>query len=152
MTAGILSAMFVPESPFFGGFAKMFLGHSVSNTLYLFPFVLGCSAVGCLAGTLMTKPEDDETLKKFYKTVNPWGFWGPIREKVMAEDRDFKPNHNFVHDMTNVAVGIVWQLCLVALPIYIVLHQWNYAVAIAAVLAATSIFMKFNWYDKLEKA
>ncbi len=152
MMAGILSAMLVPESPFFSGFAKMFLGHSVSNTLYLFPFVLGCSAVGCLAGTLLTKPEDDEVLKKFYKTVNPWGCWGPIREKVMAEDRNFKPNFNFVHDMTNVAVGIVWQLSLVALPIYIVLQQWNWAGGITVVLVATSVYMKFNWYDKLEKA
>ena len=152
MMTGILSAMLVPESPFFPGFAKIILGHSVTNTLYLFPFVLGCSVIGCFAGTLMTKPEDDEILKKFYKTVNPWGCWGPIREKVMAEDRNFKPNYNFVHDMINVAVGIVWQLSLVALPIYIVLHKWSWAGGIAVLLLITSAFMKFNWYDKLEKA
>ena len=57
-----------------------------------------------------------------------------------------------VHDLTNVAVGIVWQLCLVTLAIYIVLRQWNLAVGIAVVLAATSVYMKFNWFDKLEKA
>jgi solute:Na+ symporter, SSS family len=152
MMAGILSAMLVPESPYFRGFANIVLGHSVSNTLYLFPFVLGCSVIGCLAGTLLTKPEDDEILKKFYKTVNPWGCWGPIRAKVMAEDLSFKPNHSFVHDMTNVAVGIVWQLCLVALPIFIVLRQWNWVGGIAVLLVATSVYMKFNWYDKLEKA
>jgi hypothetical protein len=54
--------------------------------------------------------------------------------------------------MLNVAVGIVWQLCLVTLPIYIVLHQWFIAAGILALLVATSAFMKFNWYDKLEKA
>ena len=152
MMTGILSAMLVPESPYFRGFANMVLGHSVSNTLYLFPFVLGCSVIGCIAGTLMTKPEDDEVLKKFYKTVNPWGCWGPIRDKVVAEDRNFKPNHSAVHDLTNVAVGIVWQLCLVALPIYIVLHKWSWAGGIAVLLVVTSVYMKFNWYDKLEKA
>jgi SSS family solute:Na+ symporter len=152
MMAGILSAMLVPESPFFPGFAKIILGHSVSNTLYLFPFVLGCSVIGCIAGTLLTKPEDDEVLKKFYKTVNPWGCWGPIRAKVVAEDPSFQPNHNFARDMLNVGVGIVWQLCLVTLPIYIVLHKWSWAGGIAVLLAMTSVFMKFNWYDKLEKA
>jgi len=152
MMTGILSAMLVPESPFFPGFAKMILGHSVTNTLYLFPMVLGISVIGCIAGTLLTKPEDDEVLKKFYKTVNPWGCWGPIRDKVVAEDRNFKPNHSAVHDLSNVAVGIVWQLCLVALPIYIVLHKWSWAGGIAVLLAATSVYMKFNWYDKLEKA
>ncbi len=152
MMTGILSAMLVPESPFFPGFAKMILGHSVSNTLYLFPFVLGCSVIGCIAGTLLTKPEDDTVLMKFYKTVNPWGCWGPIRAKVIAEDPSFQPNHNFARDMLNVGVGIVWQLCLVTLPIYIVLHKWSWAGGIAVLLAVTSLFIKFNWYDKLEKA
>ena len=32
------------------------------------------------------------------------------------------------------------------------LHQWNWSGAILVVLVATSVYMKFNWYDKLEKA
>jgi SSS family solute:Na+ symporter len=152
MMTGILSAMLVPESPYFRGFANMVLGHSVTNTLYLFPVVLVISVIGCIAGTLLTRQEDDEVLKKFYRTVNPWGFWGPIREKVMAEDRTFKPNHSAARDLSNVAVGIIWQLCLVTLPIYLVLHKWSWAGGIAVLLAATSVYMKFNWYDKLEKA
>jgi Na+/proline symporter len=152
MMTGILSAMFIPESPIFGGFAKMYLGHPVSNTLYLFPIILGASVVGCILGTLLTKPEDDAILKHFYKTVNPWGFWGPIREKVMRDDPTFRPNKDFSKDCINVAVGIVWQLCLVSLPIYIVLRNWHWAGAIFAILVVTSIFIKFNWYDKLEKA
>ena len=91
-------------------------------------------------------------LKKFYKTVNPWGWWGPIRAKVMAEDPSFAPNRNAVHDLTNVAVGIVWQLCLVTLPIYIVLRQWHWAGGIFVLLIVTTGFMKFHWFDRLEKA
>jgi Na+/proline symporter len=151
MMAGILSAMFVPESPIFGGFAKMYLGHSVTNTLYLFPIILGFSIVGCILGTLLTKPENDAILKHFYKTVNPWGFWGPIREKVMREDPMFRPNKDFSKDCINVAVGIIWQLCLVSLPIYIVFRNWHWAAAIFVILVITSVFIKFNWYDKLEK-
>ena len=92
MMAGILSAMFAP------GVAKIILGHSVSNTLYLFPFIFGISVIGSLLGTLLTPPEDDAVLKTFYKNVNPWGVWGPIREKVMREDPAFKPNPNFRRD------------------------------------------------------
>jgi solute:Na+ symporter, SSS family len=122
------------------------------NVLYAFPVVFLISLVGSLAGTLMSEPEDDAILKRFYKQVNPWGFWGPIRRKVVAEDPDFRPNHNMPRDLTNVAVGIVWQLCLVTLPIYLVLHQLTVAGGIFVLLIATSVFMKFNWYDKLEKA
>ena len=62
------------------------------------------------------------------------------------------PNRGAAHDLTNVAVGIVWQLCLVTLAIFVVFHQWAVSAGILALLVATSVFMKFNWYDKLEKA
>jgi Na+/proline symporter len=146
MMAGILSAMFMPD------LAKLILGHSVSNTLYLFPVIFGFSVVGCLLGTVLTKPEDDAILKHFYKTVNPWGAWGPIREKVLNDDPAFRPNKDFAKDCTNVSVGIIWQLSLTALPIYLVLRQWSWVWPIAATLVVTSIIIKFNWYDKLEKA
>jgi len=123
-----------------------------TNPICFFPALFVISLIGCLAGTLLSKPDDEAVLKKFYKTVNPWGWWGPIREKVMQEDPGFVPNHNAARDLTNVAVGIVWQLCLVTLPIFIVLRQWNWVGGIAVILVATSAFMKFNWYDKLEKA
>jgi Na+/proline symporter len=145
MITGIFSALFVPE------IMKLVLGRDV-NALYTFPIIFAISAVGCFAGTFLTKAENETILKKFYKTVNPWGFWGPIREKVVKEDSTFQPNPNFYRDMTNVVVGIIWQLCLVSLPIFIVLRDWSWVGWIAVTLVATSVFIKFNWYDKLEKA
>jgi SSS family solute:Na+ symporter len=145
MMAGLLSAMFVPS-------LAPLLGFHVANTLYLFPVILIISVIGCLLGTLLTKPEDDEVLKKFYQTVNPWGAWGPIREKVMQENPAFLPNPDFTKDTVNVAVGIVWQISLTALPIYLVLREWSWSGGIAVTLVVTSVFLKFNWYDKLEKA
>lgn len=144
MVAGIGGAMIVPP------LGEKIVGHTF-NMLYTFPVLFIVSLAGCLLGTLLSKPEDDAVLKKFYRTVNPWGWWGPIRAKVMAEDPSFVPNRNAARDLINVAVGIVWQLCLVTLPIYIVLHQWGVALAILGLLVVTSVFMKFSWYDRLEK-
>jgi Na+/proline symporter len=149
MLSGIVSAMFVPRLTNIL-FAER-VGHDI-NPFFSFPVILLISVAGCLLGTLLTKAEDDEILLKFYKTVRPWGFWGPIREKAMREDPAFRPNGDFCRDMINVVVGIVWQLCLTALPIYLVLRNWNWALAILAVLAACTVFLKFNWFDKLEKA
>lgn len=151
MLTGMLTAMFLPESPIFSGFAKIILGHPVTNTLYLFPVVLAASIIGCLLGTLLTKPEDDAILMHFYKNVNPWGAWGPIREKVMKADPTFKPNKDFWHDTFNVIVGIIWQVSLTALPIYIVFRNWTWAGWVFVSVVITSIIVKFNWYDKLEK-
>ncbi len=145
MMSGIISAMWVPA------LVNTIAGYSV-NPLYTFPIIFGISVVGCILGTFLSQPEDAETLKKFYKTVNPWGAWGPIRALVAKEDPNFQPNPNFGRDCSNVGVGIVWQLCLTALPIYLVLQQWSWVGAILVMLAITTVFIKFNWYDKLEKA
>lgn len=126
--------------------------HYGFNPLYAFPAVFVLSLIGAIGGTLASDPEDDAVLKNFYKTVNPWGWWGPIREKVVAEDPSFVPNRHAARDLTNVAVGIVWQLCLVTSAIYLTLREWAIFGGIVVLLIATSLFMKFNWYDKLEKS
>ena len=144
MMTGIVSAMFTPM------LMERALGHD-SNALYTFPIIFAVSVVGCIAGTLLSKAEDDTVLKRFYKTINPWGFWGPIRQMVVKEDPRFVPNPNFRRDCLNVLVGMIWQLCLVSLPIFIVFRNWPSAGVALAVLVVTSVFMKFNWLDKLEK-
>ena len=118
--------------------------------LYYFPHLMGLSLVGCLIGTFLTKPTDEGTLKSFYRTVRPWGFWGPIRRLVEAEEPSFERNREFGRNTANIVVGTVWQTALVALPIYFVLMRWT-EVAVAAVLAVvTMIFLKKSWYDRLE--
>jgi SSS family solute:Na+ symporter len=117
--------------------------------LNAFPLILGISLAGCLLGTLLTKPEDDEVLKAFYRRVRPWGFWGPILAKVQAEDPSFQPNPDFVRDMFNVVVGIAWQTSLIALPIYVVIRRYDIAMIALAVVVVTSVALKFVWYDHL---
>jgi hypothetical protein len=113
---------------------------------------MAISLVGCVLGTYLTKPTDEETLKSFYRNVRPWGFWGPIRRLVEAEDPNFKRNLNFKRDMVNVVVGVIWQTALVVLPIYFVLMQWKPVAVAAVIVIVTMIFLKKNWYDKLEEA
>jgi Na+/proline symporter len=114
-----------------------------------FPLVFVVSLTGCLLGTLLTKPESDEVLMDFYRRVRPWGFWGPVLKKVLAEDPSFQRNKDFFRDMFNVAVGIVWQVSLVALPLYVVIQEWDRAAITAGVILATSLILKFTWYDHL---
>ena len=146
LLAGILSAMVVPYA------AALVTGNDNINSLYLFPIILVISIIGCVLGTLLSPSEDMAILKNFYKNVRPWGFWGPVRDQVMRDDPTFKPNADFARDCVNVLVGIVWQLTMVTMPIYIVLRQWNWVGLIIGLFLLTSAILKFNWYDKLEKA
>lgn len=117
--------------------------------LYTFPLMLLISILGCVFGTLYGKPVDEDVLKQFYKTVRPWGFWGPIRDKVLAEDPDFQVNTDFRRDAFNVFIGVVWQSALVILPIYLVLKQTLPIAITAGIVLIASLILKKNWYDKL---
>ncbi len=119
------------------------------NVSIIFPLTLIVSLIGCFAGTLLTKQDDEEVLKDFYRRVRPWGFWGPILKKVLAEDPSFKRNRDFPRDMFNIAIGILWQVSLVTLPLYIVIQEYQRAAVALAAILLTSAILKFTWYDHL---
>jgi solute:Na+ symporter, SSS family len=153
MVVGIASALALPsivaKIPLF---QNLLAAYSINmDVSIVFPLVLVLSLAGCFAGTLLTKPEDEEVLKDFYRRVRPWGVWGPIYRKVLAEDPGFKRNTDFMRDMFNVAVGIVWQVALVVLPMYVVIWELKRAAITLAIVLATSAILKFTWYDHLER-
>jgi putative copper export protein len=43
----------------------------------------------------------------------------------------------------------VWQIALVALPLYIVIQEFDRAAMVLAVILGTSAILKFTWYDHL---
>ena len=153
MVTGIASSLTMPgiisRFGILQGFSK---AHSVNlDVSLIFPLVLVLSLIGCLAGTLLTKPEDEAVLNDFYRRVRPWGFWGPVLKKVREEDPAFRRNTDFWRDMFNVAVGICWQISLVALPIYIVIQKFRSALIALAVIGVTALVLKFTWYDHLKE-
>lgn len=137
MVAGLLPALIFPYV------------FTETLDLYYFPWLLLISVAGAVLGTLLTKPTDEATLKEFYKTVNPWGFWGPIKQKVMAENPGFVPNKNFKRDMFNVVIGTIAQTALVALPIYLVLKQTLPLVVTIAITIVCGFILKKTWWDRL---
>jgi solute:Na+ symporter, SSS family len=152
MVAGISSALTFPTL-----IAKITplqnFAHAHSLNLEVsagFGLVFLVSLMGCFAGTYLSKPEDEEVLKEFYRRVRPWGFWGPILKKVQQEDPAFQRNKDFYRDVFNIVIGVIWQIGLVALPMYIVTWHLRRAALTFAIVAATSIILKFTWYDHLK--
>lgn len=117
--------------------------------LYYFPWLLIISLIGALLGTFLTKPTDEKTLKEFYSTVRPWGFWGPVKMKVLADNPEFDVNRNFKRDMLNVVLGTIGQTALVALPIYVVLQDAIPIWIAIGVTAVCGFIMKKTWWDTL---
>ena len=153
MVTGIAAALAMPRIvPLLPAVQHLLDTYSINmEVVIIFPLVAGISLIGCLLGTYLTKPEDDAVLMDFYRRVRPWGFWGPVLKKVLAEDPGFQRNTDFFRDMFNIAVGIVWQMALVALPLYIVIQEFQRAGIALAVILGTSLILKFTWYNHLSE-
>jgi SSS family solute:Na+ symporter len=132
--------------------AALVFPYLFENTLplYSWPLLFLISLAGCLIGTWSAPPTDEAILKQFYKTVKPWGFWKPIRIKVMAEDPAFIPNREMKRDLFNVVLGIIGQCCLTILPMYIVLWLQLPLLITVALLTVIILVLKKTWWDKLE--
>ena len=140
MVAGIASALAVPKlfptlSPL-AGFAPIFVVSIIASVL----------------GSLLSDPEPDSVLIRFYRQVRPWGFWGPVLRKVRAEEPSFQVNRNAARDAFNVGVGIAAQMTLVTIPLYMILRDWKGLWISILVLAVTCAILKKTWLDRLEAA
>jgi SSS family solute:Na+ symporter len=143
----------------YGFFAGMVVGTAAAlalpklivgiHPIWMFMGILSLSTAASVIACLVTAPEPNDILKRFYRTIRPWGFWGPIYELLRAEDPSFEKNRDLGRDVFNVAVGIIWQVSMVALPIYLVIRNTHKMLLSLAVFIVTSVILKFSWYDKL---
>lgn len=120
--------------------------------IYVFPIIFAFSMLGCIAGAYLGPLENREEVKEFYRRTNPWGFWGPIRREVMAENPDFVPNQDFGRDTFNIIVGIIWQMAQVVLPIYLMLRQEYELMVWTVLLITTTWLLKKYWWNRLPEA
>ena len=138
MIAGVLAALIMP------------MALPELSPLNAFPFILILSGIAGIGGSLMTAPDDDKTLQEFYKNVRPWGFWKPILNKIQSSDANVRKNDKFYRDMFNIFIGMVWQINMVLVPIYLLVYEYT-AFSVSLILTiGTTLILKKNWYDKLD--
>jgi len=120
--------------------------------LYYFPLLFLISLIGCVIGTYAAPATDKEVLKKFYTTVRPWGFWKPVRQMLLVEDGVHADNTFFLRDMFNVCLGIIGQLCLTLLPMYLILRTEVPLYLTMVIFTVIAIILKKTWWNKLENS
>ena len=119
------------------------------NLLYWFPVLFGVSLTGSIVGTYLAPPTDAAVLEHFYTTVRPWGIWGPVLATVQAKNPDFQPNRNFRRNAFNIVLGIIAQLGLTILPMYLLLGQHTPLAVVVVVLAIVGFILKRTWWNRL---
>ena len=137
MLTGILAALIFPY--IFDGLP-----------LYKWPYLFLISMAGCIIGTYAAPATDMNVLKNFYTTVRPWGFWKPVLREVLIEYPAFKANDRFALDMLNVFLGIIGQLSLTVLPMYLILGMKLPFIYNLILLAVIIFILRKTWWHKLE--
>jgi Na+/proline symporter len=141
----------------FGGMAlslgQVFLDTTVLNEplpLYIgFPVIAILSTIITIVVSLLTEPTDIETLKNFYRKVQPAGAWQPARSAVLAETPDFKKQSPFSLDLFNTVVALIGITALYVSMLYLILHRLTISFSLLATTLIATIILYFSWYKTL---
>jgi SSS family solute:Na+ symporter len=140
----------------FGGMA-LSLGQAVLQSFELippdlyvgFPIIAIASTVITIVVSLLTAPTDMETLKNFYRKVQPAGAWRPAKEAVLREDPNFKKQSPFALDALNTVIAMIGITALYVSMLYLVLHRLTIGFALLGTTAVTVVILYFTWYKTL---
>jgi Na+/proline symporter len=116
--------------------------------VWSFALIGGATLIACVVITYLTDPTRREVLSTFYRETKPFGFWGPVREridaleleKVLAENR---------RDIAGILLAVPWQLVLFLTTMMVVTKNWGTVAILSAILLALSIGLYFVWFRHL---
>lgn len=132
MIAAIIQRLFLPGIPEYFSF----LIASVS------------SLIGMILGTYLAKPTDEKVLLEFYKRTRPFGFWGPVRNKI-GKEKLAEINRENRRDILSTFMAVPWQVILFLTGMAIILKRWDQFYWLLILLAALSVGLYFNWFRHL---
>ncbi len=78
---------------------------------FLLLFILGWIVI--VAADLLTRPENMEKLKEFYRRCQPPGLWGPVVERLEGFDTQ-RLKKQTLRDITDASLGVLFCLASVA--------------------------------------
>ena len=134
MLAGFLVPILFPDSPVYAPFA----------------FVSLTALFAVILGSYLTKPTDPQVLRSFYRRIRPFGFWGPVRNRLPGDiiKRIHRENRR---DIIAVVIAVPWQLVMFLIWITLILRQWVQFGVVVLIFGVLTIFLYFGWYRYLGK-
>jgi len=115
-----------------------------------FPVICAGSLAASVVVTLATRPVPDAVLVAFYRTVRPFGAWGPVRRQAnLAPEDARRRSESAGWAVLNVVVAMIAITGLYLGPMYLVGHWFGRAAAWLGVAAAGIGVLAFTWYRHL---
>jgi solute:Na+ symporter, SSS family len=144
----------------FGGMV-LSLGQVFLDTAYLdkplplyigFPVIAIASTLVTITVSLLTTPTDIETLKNFYRKVQPAGAWGPARDGLLTDEPTFKKQSPFWRDAMNTLIAMIGITALYVSMLYLVLHRLQVGFTLLGTTLTAVVILYFTWYKYLPPA
>jgi len=115
-----------------------------------FPLICTGSLLASLVATYLSPPVERPTLVAFYRTVRPFGAWGPVRADAGLSPEELKaPSESPWLAALNVVLGIAGIMGLYLFPMYLVGHWHRAALAWLGVALGAIVILAFTWYRHL---
>jgi hypothetical protein len=131
-----LTVLFFPDMPMYVQFSVISIG----------------SLVACLVASILTAPAGEETLRKFYRTVRPFGAWGPVRKTCELSAGELSdPAESPWRTVFNTAIACCGVTGLYLSPMYLIGHWYFQACMWLIVVLSASMVLYFTWYRYLPK-
>jgi SSS family solute:Na+ symporter len=119
----------------------------------VFPLIVLASLLLSILGSLFTRPVEQEVLLSFYRSVRPFGFWGPVRDASLlsAKERALTFENAWM-SVLNVLLGMTAIASLYLFPMYLVGHRYVTSIICLCVGLTAMFSLMFTWYRNLPPA
>jgi Na+/proline symporter len=116
----------------------------------VFPLIVSASLLLSVLGSLMTPPVEKDILVLFFRSVRPFGWWGPVKRaaSLSAEESGLK-GENVVLASLNVLLGMTAIASLYLFPMYFVGHWYGPSFLCLGIGLAAVCILRFTWYLNL---
>ncbi|MFQ5603112.1 MAG: sodium:solute symporter [bacterium] len=132
MLAAIIQRVVIPDVP-------EYLSFTIASV---------SSLVAMIVGTYASRPTDDSVLLEFYKKTRPFGFWGPVRNKLSVNVNEQIDQENR-RDKLSTLLAVPWQVVLFLTGMALIMKRWDQFGWLLLVLTALSAGLYFKWFRHL---
>ena len=117
--------------------------------LFLFTLVIGL--IGSIVGTYLSKPTDRKVLENFYRKTKPFGFWGPLKQILPAdESQAMRREHRC--DILALPFVLGWHITLFIWPMQLIVKTYGAFAITFTIFLVCLVGMYFLWYRNLPPA
>ena len=122
--------------------------HFLPVNVYTY-ITLAVSLGASVAGSLLSRPLDDDVTLGFYCKVRPFGLWGPACRKAREAGMQMATALSFPIVCVNVVLGLVASFSLFMAPVFFLGH-WIFEGAVCSgTFAVSCCALYFTWYRTL---